>query len=336
MATQAANAAPPAGEEEEAPEVDEPEPAEDEVVVDDEAEAVAAAKAANEAEGAVEEKPEEEEPEEGEKPPTDEPPKALKDQTVDELAKQLSDDQLRRLGQKFANKTMAAARRSEREVGDVRAQSQRITAELTTYKEFANQFKTEPMTALRRVLGADLTFKQFAEMVAKDPGTAEPPRVDPQVAELRRRLDEKEQREREQVVAENTRRSQAAVQDALAKDPERFDLVLTDIGRVQLWDAIVAYHGKYGSCPDDKVFAMADLIEGRLTEQVAKSKKFTARPSVKTGTPPAAKPNAGAKGKTITNRSSSAAPSKRENATETEEERDRRINAEMRQAGELS
>jgi hypothetical protein len=320
MATQAANAAPPAGEEEEAPEVDEPEPAEDEVVVDDEAEAVAAAKAANEAEGAVEEKPEDEEAEEGEKPPADEPPKALKDQTVDELAKQLSDDQLRRLGQKFANKTMAAARRSEREVGDVRAQSQRITAELTTYKEFAAQFKTEPMTALRRVLGADLTFKQFAEMVA----------------ELRRRLDEKEQREREQTVAENTRRSQAAVQDALAKDPERFDLVLTDIGRTQLWDAIVAYHGKYGSCPDDKVFAMADLIEGRLTEQVAKSKKFTARPSVKTGTPPAAKPNAGVKGKTITNRSSSAAPSKRENATETEEERDRRINAEMRQAGELS
>jgi hypothetical protein len=336
MATQAANVAPPAGEEEEAPEVDEPEPAEDEVVVDDEAEAVAAAKAANEAEGAVEEKPEEEEAEEGEKPPADEPPKALKDQTVDELAKQLSDDQLRRLGQKFANKTMAAARRSEREVGTVREQSQRITAELTTYKEFAAQFKTEPMTALRRVLGADLTFKQFAEMVAKDPGTAEPPRVDPQVAELRRRLDEKEQREREQVVAENTRRSQAAVQDALAKDPERFDLVLTDIGRVQLWDAIVAYNAKYGSVPDDKVFAMADLIEGRLTEQVAKSKKFTARPSVKTGTPPAAKPNAGVKGKTITNRSSSAAPSKRENATETEEERDRRINAEMRQAGELS
>lgn len=342
MATQAANATPPAGEDEtettdaEETEVveteDDADPPDDATV---EAEAAAAAKAAEEAEAAGKGKPKDDDKPDDEEE-ADEPvaAKAVKDLTVEELAKELPEDTLRRLGQKFANKTMAAARRAERDTEVAKSQNERVTAELTTYKEWAGQFKTAPMTALRRVLGPELTFKQFAEMVAKDPGTAEPPKVDPQVAELKRRLDEKERQERERAVAENTRASQQRVWDALGAEPDRFDLVTTDIGKGQLWDAIVAYHGKYGSCPDDKVFAMADVIEKRLEEQVAKSKKF-ARPAQK-ATPATNKPAVAAKGKTITNKSSAGAPAVRANPTETEAERDARINAEMRAAGELS
>lgn len=340
MATQAANT-PPAGEDEtaetedtEAETVEDTEPAEptDETEVEDdpdvEAEAAAAAKAAEKGD-----KPDEEAEEaEGE-------PKAVKDLTVEELTAQLPEDTLRRLGQKFANKTMAAARRAERSTAEanaeVTAQNKALTSELTTYKQFVDQIKASPMTALRRVFGAELTFKQFAELVAKGQD-AEPAKVDPQVAELRRRLDEKERQEAERNREENVRRSQAAVAEALAKEPDRFDLVTTELGQAQLWDAIVAYNAKYGSVPDDKVFEMADVIEKRLEAQVSKSKKFSLAQRAKTGTPAATKPSAAVKGKTITNRSSSAAPSKREEKPETEAERDRRINREMREAGELA
>jgi hypothetical protein len=338
MATQAANETPPAGEEPETPTTvteegaeateEEAEPAETE----EEGEA-AAAKAAKEAEEA-EAKPD------GKAKPEDKPadePKALKDLTVDELATQLTEDQLRRVGQKFANKTMAAARRAERATEEIKAAHDKLTGDHKVYVDFANSLRPgagDIMAQLRRV--GWKSFRELAEAVDKTPDRgAEPKAIDPEVAELKKWKEDRERREREASAAESTRKSQAAVVAALAKEPERFDLVTTELGQAQLWDAIVAYHGKYGSCPDTKVFEMADLIESRLTEQVSKSKKFTASPAQK-GTPPATKPTAGAKGKTITNRSSSAAPSARENKAESEKERDRRINAEMRAAGELT
>ena len=323
MATNAANATPPAGEDEiETPEV--------EVVADDPTEAEP-----EETETPDVEVPADKDEAAAEKAAeTAEEPKALKDQTVDELAAQLSEDQLKRLGQKFANKTMAAARRAERDTGEARAALEKTTGELTTYKEWAGQFQTAPMAALRRVLGADLTFKKFAELVSGSTDGADPKPVDPEVAALRKRLDDKEKAEQARNAAENTRASQTRVFEALGKD-ERFDLVLNDIGRVQLWDAITHYYGKHGSCPDDKVFEMAEKLEAKLETALSTSKKFTARPAQK-GTPPATKPNAGAKGKTITNKSSAGAPATRTNRVETEAELDRRINAEMRAAGELA
>lgn len=266
------------------------------------------------------------------KPP--EAAKALKDLTVDELTTQLTEDQLRRVAQKFSNKTMAAARKAERATGEVRQQNQQLTAQIGTYQQFVDQLQANPMAALRRVPGwQSITFKELAQKVV-DAGNAapEPAKVDPAVAALQKRLDDKEAAEKARAAQDSAAASQARVFETLGKEPDRFDLVLTDIGRPQLWDAITSYFSKHGSCPNDKVFEMAELLEQRLEASVTKSKKF-ARPAQK-GTTPAGKPvHAVNKGKTITNKASSAAPVTRENKAETEDELDRRINAEMRAEG---
>jgi hypothetical protein len=338
MATQAANETPPAGEEPETPTTEteegaeateeEAEPAETE----EEGEA-AAAKAAKEAEEA-EAKPD------GKAKPEDKPadePKALKDLTVDELATQLTEDQLRRVGQKFANKTMAAARRAERATEEIKAAHDKLTGDHKVYVDFANSLRPgagDIMAQLRRV--GWKSFRELAEAVDKTPDRgAEPKAIDPEVAELKKWKEDRERRETEAARAETDRADHTRVAEALAKEPERFDLVLNDIGQGQLWDAINEYRKMYGRIPNEKIFEMADIVEARMTATLSKSKKFTASPAQK-GTPPATKPTAGAKGKTITNRSSSAAPSARENKAESEKERDRRINAEMRAAGELT
>lgn len=322
-------------ESDEAPEAEEvvEEPALDEAANDAAAEAAAAAETDDGAEPAEgEEKPETEAKADEKKP---DEPKALKDLTVEELTTQLTEDQLRRVAQKYSNKTMAAARKAERATGEVRTQNAALTQQITTYQGFVDQLQANPMAALRRVPGwGSLTFKDFAQKVVDTGSAAEPVKVDPQVAALQKRLDDRERADQQRSIEANTKASQERVFASLEKDPDRFDLVLTDLGREQLWSAIVAYHGKHGRTPDDKVFEMADLIEGRLTASVSKSKKF-ARPSAKTGTSAEGKAPtpASGKGKTITNKASSAAPVTRTNRAETEDELDRRINAEMRAEG---
>lgn len=306
----------------------------DDAANDAAAEAAAAAESDDGADAETEGEPEAEgaeKPDAKKKPP--EAAKELKDLTVDELTTQLTEDQLRRVAQKFSNKTMAAARKAERATGEVRQQNQQLTAQLGTYQQFVDQLQSNPMAALRRVPGwQSITFKELAQKVV-DAGNAapEPAKVDPAVAALQKRLDDKEAAEKARAAQDSAAASQTRVFAALEKD-ERFDLVLTDIGRPQLWDAITAYYGKHGRCPDEKVFEMAELLEARLEGSVSKSKKF-ARPAQK-GTSPAGKPiHAVNKGKTITNKASSAAPVTRENKAETEDELDRRINAEMRAEG---
>lgn len=279
-------------------------------------------------------------PVDGEEPPVeaapDPEPKPLNELTVDELATQLTEEQLQRVAMKFANKTMAAARRADREAETVRTQNRTLANENTVYKGFVDQFQSDPMGALRRIPGwQGLTFRQFAEKVgASKDGGGEPKPVDPEVAELKRWRADRERREREQAAEEGARASRERVADALAKD-DRFDLVLNDVGQAQLWSAITAYHKEYGSVPDDKVFEMAELIEARMS----KSRKISPSSGAKASTPTAGSGHAAgsrtAKPKTITNRASSGAPAIPDYSKLTEAERDRRILEDMRAAGEL-
>ncbi len=285
---------------------------------------------------------------EGETPPDgEEPPaegdakpeveaKPLTELTVEELATQLTEEQLQRVAMKYSNRTMAAARKAERAVEEVRTQNRTLASENTVYRGFVDQFQSDPMGALRRIPGwQGLTFRQFAEKVgASKDGGSDPKPVDPRVEALERKLAEKERREQEQIAAENARASKQRVADALAKD-DRFDLVLNDVGQSQLWDAIRAYHKEYGSVPDHKVFEMAEVIEN----QMSKSRKVSPSSGAKASTPPAGNGHAAgsrtAKPRTITNRASSGAPAIPDYSKLTEAERDRRILEDMRAAGEL-
>jgi hypothetical protein len=301
------------------------------------------------AEGEVEttEGQEGETPPDGEEPPAegDAKPeveaKPLTELTVEELAAQLTEEQLQRVAMKYSNRTMAAARKAERAVEEVRTQNRTLASENTVYRGFVDQFQSDPMGALRRIPGwQGLTFRQFAEKVgASKDGGGDPKPVDPEVAELKKWKADQEREKVERARAETHRADVARVAEALGKEPDRFDLVLNDIGQSQLWDAINAYREMYGRVPNDKVFEMADAVERRLEASLSKSRKFSPSSGAKASTPTAGNGHAAgsrtAKPKTITNRASSGAPAIPDYSKLTEAERDRRILEDMRAAGEL-
>lgn len=264
-----------------------------------------------------------------------EPPaaKALKDMTHEELASALTPEQQMRIAHKFANKTMAAARRAEKSTGDVKATNEKLTGELATYRGFVQQFETNPLAALRRLPGFT-TLKEFVQKCIDGGATAEPKPQD-EIAALRKRIDDREANEKRDREANAARASQDRVFDALAKEPERFDLVLTRLGKAELWDAIVAYQNKNGRCPNDKVFLLADKVEEALSKDIASTKKF-AGPAQK-GNSAAAKAQAAASKTGKPAPKSTSTPAARANEPdEDEDERERRIIAEMREAGELN
>ena len=272
---------------------------------------------------------------EGEEKPPEEPAaaKALKDMSAEELAAQLSAEQQMRIAHKFANKTMAAARRAEKATGEVKATNERLTGEVATYRGFVDQFQTDPLTALRRLPGFT-TLKDFVQRCVAGGAAAEAKPQD-EIAALRKRLDERDARVAAETAAANARASQDRVYEALGKEPERFDLVLTRIGKAELWDAIVAYQRTHGRCPNEKVFALADKIEAELSKDVSATKKF-AGPAQK-GTPAAAKAQAAASKTGKPGTTAKSTPAARANDTdETEDEREARIIREMREAGELT
>lgn len=310
---------------EDADETESEETVEDEPPEDEEEAAARAAKEAEE--GKDEEKPDEEAPATA---------KALKDMTPDELSAALTPEQQMRIAHKFANKTMAAARRAEKATGDVKAANEKLTGEIATYRGFVDQFQSDPMSALRRLPGFT-TLKDFVQRCVAG-GTSVETKPQDEIAALRKRLDEKEAREAQQRQIEATRASQTRVFEALATEPERFGRVLTRLGRPQLWASIAEYtrtHG--GKCPNIKVYELADELEAELKADGIVVSKGSAGPAQK-GTPAAAKAqSAASKPGKPTGKPSTATSAKRTNeADETEDEREARIIREMREAGELT
>lgn len=280
-------------------------------------------------------------PADGEPKPEDEAEKPaeakpLKELTPDELQAQLTPEQLMKVAHRFANKTMAAARRAEREVETVRGQNETLTGEIATYRGFVDQFQSDPLAALKRLPGFT-TLKEFVSRCVGTAGTAEPKPQD-EIAALRKRLDDRDAAIAAREAEAQNQASQERVFAALEKEPDRFDVVLTDDGRTKLWNAIVAYREAHGRVPNDKVFEMAEAIEERMTASLAKSKKFAQAQSAKTGDTTAAnaRPAVSKTGaKTITNRSSSSGIVVRDYSKMTEKERDAAILADMKASGEL-
>jgi hypothetical protein len=262
--------------------------------------------------------------------------KPLNELTPDELQAQLTPEQLMKVAHRFANKTMAAARRAEREVETVRGQNEQLTGQVSVYQGFVDQFQSDPMSALRRLPGFT-TLRDFVERCTK--GGAAAPKPEDDIAELKKWRADREAADRRREDEAQSQASQERVFSALEKEPDRFDLVLTDDGRTKLWNSIVAYRAAHGRVPNEKVFEMAEAIEERMTASLAKSKKFAQAQSAKTGDSAAAsaRPAASKTGaKTITNRSSSSGIVVRDYSKMTEKERDAAILADMYASGELT
>lgn len=249
----------------------------------------------------------------------------------------ITEEALRVAAVRFANKTMAAARRAEREVETVRGANEKLTGEIATYRGFVDQFQSDPMAALRRLPGFT-SLKSFVERCVAS-GAPVAPKLDDEVADLKKWRADREAADRNREAEVQNQASQGRVFSALEKEPDRFDLVMTDDGRTKLWNSIVAYRAAHGRVPNEKVFEMAEAIEERMTASLAKSKKFAQAQSAKTGDSAAAnaRPAASKTGaKTITNRSSSSGIVVRDYSKMTEKERDAAILADMYASGELT
>lgn len=272
-------------------------------------------------------------PVEGEaKPEGEEQPAAAEAKPVE-----IPEEALKAAAVKYANRTMAAARRAEARVEHVTADNARLTSTVKEYEGFVEGLKRGDATQLKRIGFSGV--KHFLEAVRDAGGEPKPASVEDELGQWRKeREDEKREGERaKQVAAREADRTRVfAAIDAQAGT--RYGHATTSIGRDKLWAAIEAYQTVNGSCPNPAVFALADAVEKDLAGEFGPSAKLSGRPAVtKTGTSPAnAAASAGKKsGGTLTNRATSGAPAVREYSLDPEERR-RQVNEDMRTSGELA
>lgn len=272
-------------------------------------------------------------PAEGDPKPEGGEPVAAKADLHELLAK-VPEDDLRKLGEKYANRTMAAARRSEKQVADLREKSTRLEGENKTFREFVQQLRDGDPVALRRVGFA--STKEFLDKVVAHGGEPAAPTADERVAALERERDEARAKAQQAEVTAAIDASKKAVFTALDKD-DRFDLVRSDLGHDLLWKEIEGYFAQYGECPDEAVIEIAVAVESHLEAQVAKSKRFNngqRQPGNKGAANGNAEPGTLNPGKSVTAKGASGAPVVVELSNDPDERR-RQVMEQMRAAGEI-
>lgn len=281
-----------------------------------------------------------------EEPTPAETPEAKKEEVegeekpVAEEAKpaEIPEEVLQKAAVKFANKTMAAARRAQREVETVKSENTTLKRELEAHRGFYETFRSNPREAIR--LGGYTSTKAFLDdLIASDGGEEKTATADDRVAALEKQLKEREDREAQAKAQAAIEQAKTAVFTAIEGLPDRYDLAATDIGKSMLWEAIETYHSIHGDVPDEAVYLLADNVEKALETNVSKARKFSGARSAetKTNAPAAAQaaPAARTGGKTLTNKSTAGAPTLTELPMDPDERR-AYVNRQMREAGELT
>jgi hypothetical protein len=307
-------------------------PAEGAAAAEDEA-AKAAAAATEADEDAGEADGADGEPAEGEKPDADKTPEQIAAEAeakkaadekfaaeLPELLKKIPEPELKKLGQKYANSTMAAARRAETRTKAAVEENAKLKATAAQHATFVEELQTNPQSAIRKA-----GYKNVREFIDRCAGSDEPAEPD-RLSDIEKKLKDREEREAAERTAAQVEASKKAVADAVGGDPKRWALVAKPRGQRDLWDAIVDYHRAHGSCPDEAVYALADEIEKDLRAEFGAPSTLISGQGqpAKTATTPApatAAPGAKNSGKTLTNRGSSGAPAVTELSNDPDEAR---------------
>jgi len=246
---------------------------------------------------------------------------------------EIPEETLRAAAQKFANRTMAAARRAESAAKALTTENATLKQSLQTHTDFVKELRENPFAAIRR-LGFN-SIKEFVQKGIDTGGEPKAPSADDRVTQLEKLIKERDEKAEASRIAAEVAKSQAAVFSAIDKMADRYDFATTEVGHDELWDAITEYHQLHGECPDNAVFALADEVEKTLTKKFANVKRFRQDPGAKTGQPAPGKAATGARsGKTLTGSSTSGAPGKREYSLDPDERR-KQVVEDMRAAGEL-
>jgi hypothetical protein len=285
------------------------------------------------------------EPAEGEKKPAGEPTEEDKAAVAAKAAKpaEIPEEVLKAAALKFANRTMAAARRAEQATERVKAENATIASQLKVHTDFVAELQANPFAALRK-LGFK-SVKDFVQRGIDAGGEPKEPTADDRVTQLEKIIKDRDEQAAKQAAEAQTAQAKRNLFDVLdgkavesngAKYhfPDRWDFAATDVGHDAVWEGIEAYTKQHGTCPDEAVLAIADGVERTLEAKFSNVKKFRQGQGAKTGQPAATKaaPAARTAGKTIANASSSGAPSSKEYSADWDESRKQMI-AEMRAEG---
>lgn len=246
------------------------------------------------------------------------------------LIEKIPEADRRRLALKYANGTMAAARRAERAVETVKAENAQLKAKLAA---------GDPRPSFRKDVKAWMAAEGFTtvrELVDHIAGNGADQKPDPldEVGKLRKELQDQRDAEKAAEAAVVSERSRAAVAAAVDADKARFARVATPTGKARLWGEIQAYWSEHGSCPDAAVFKLADLLERELrTEFGDPAPRPAARVASASGAgAPGASASAGSP--TITSKGASGAPVVRKYSLDPDERR-AQVTADMLANGEL-
>lgn len=285
------------------------------------------------------------EPAEGEEKPPGEQEEADKVAAAAKAAKpvEIPEEVLKAAALKFANRTMAAARRAEQATERVKAENATIAGQLKVHTDFVAELQANPFAALRK-LGFK-SVKDFVQRGIDAGGEPKEPTADDRVTQLEKIIKDRDAQAAQQAQTaqqETARRNLFEVLDGKAVElngvkyhyPDRWDFAATEVGHDAVWEGIQAYHKEHGVCPDEAVIAIADGVEKTLEAKFSNVKKFRQGSGAKTTQPAANKaaPAARTAGKTIANASSSGAPSSKEYSADWDESRKQMI-AEMRAEG---
>lgn len=247
---------------------------------------------------------------------------------------EIPEDVLKAAAVKFANRTMAAARRAESAAKALTSENARLKETATKHEAQTAAWKANPAQVIRDLGFADV--KAFVSAIIETGGAPKPPTAEDRVTQLEKMWREEKQAAEDARQTAAVEASRTAVFTAIDKLTERYDFATTDVGHDELWDAIGEYHKIHGAVPDEAVYALADEVEKMLSAKFANVRRFRQDPGAKTGQPAAKQAATAARGsgKTLSGKSTAGAPGAREYSLDPEERR-KQVNEDMRANNEL-
>ena len=247
---------------------------------------------------------------------------------------EIPEETLQAAALKYANKTMAAARRAEARIAAKEADNVRLTGENTTFREFVDQLRKGDPIALKRA--GFPSVKSYLDAIAAFGGEPAAPSAEDRVSALEKERAEERaavERERNERTVNETK---AKVFEALEGKPERFAFVTTKAGNARVWDEITDYFQTHGQCPDSAVWAIADAVEKDMEADVGavatKKVSGTAKPASNGAASGTAAPGTLNAGKGLAGAESSGAPTTKTYSSDDNERR-RQVAAELRAEG---
>jgi len=194
---------------------------------------------------------------------------------------EIPEDVLKREAIKYANSTMAAARRAltkiernqeankawERKYGEAASELERLKSELSEFDGDPISFIAKRDGGIKELLDRIATGKRPEKTAAE------------RVAELEAKLAERDSRSEKEARSAAVEAAKGRVFSALGKD-DKYDLVAnTERGRDELWSAIEEYARTHSTgegwvFPDSKVYELANGVEAALAADLGKSKKY--------------------------------------------------------------